>query len=379
MAEPAKWLDPRFYLKREPMVLAALFATAIAAFLSVAVLVRVYHAQQTSLGERWFTRGLTELRNQRFDHAAADFRTALLYSRDNFLYQLNLAESLIGLKRTDEAYAYLINLWDQQPERGVVNLDLARISAAKGDTEHALRYYHNAIYATWPDDRETERKNARLELIEYLLNIGAKPQAQAELMALAANSGEEAAEQEQLGDLFMRVQDYERAYAAYHASLKDDHSNATAAAGAGYAAFELGRYPLAQRYLQTAVSKNPDDADSATRLKTTEEVLRMDPFSRQVSAVERNRIAVEAFAAAGDRLKACAENGEVPPAEQNLNQEWMMMKPDITERGLRRNPDLMNQAMELVFKIERQTAGKCGAPTDLDTALLLIARLHEGS
>jgi hypothetical protein len=35
--------------------------------------------------------------------------------------------------------------------------------------------------------------------------------------------------------------------------------------------------------------------------------------------------------------------------------------------------------MELVFKIERQTAAKCGAPTEMDTVLLLIARLHEGS
>ncbi|HEX8817553.1 MAG TPA: tetratricopeptide repeat protein [Terriglobales bacterium] len=375
MAEPAKWLNPRFYLKREPMLLAGLSAMAIAGFLAVAVLVRIYHAQQNSLGERWFGRGVAELKTQRFDHAAADFRTALIYSRDNFLYQLNLAQALIGLRRGDEAYAYLINLWDQQPEHGVVNLELARVAAAKGDTEHALRYYHNAIYATWPGDEETERKNTRLELIGYLLKTGAKPQAEAELVALAANAGDDPAEQEQLGDLFMQVQDYERALSSYRTSLKEDHGSARAAAGAGFAAFELARYPLAQHYLQMAVAENPSDADSARRLKTTDEVVRMDPFRRQISAAERYRVVMEAYEAAGDRLKAC---GALSAPEQNLNQDWAKLKPNVSERGLQHNPDLVNQAMELVFKVERQTAANCGAPTQIDSALLLIARLHEG-
>jgi tetratricopeptide (TPR) repeat protein len=379
MAEPAKWIDPRLYLKREPVLLAGLFAFAIAAFLAVAGLVRIYRAQQNSLGQRWFIRGSAELKSQRFDHAAADFRTALLYARDNFAYQLNLAEALIGLKRTDEARAYLANLWDQQPENGVVNRELARIAATKADTQHALRYYHNAIYAAWPGNEETERRNTRMELIEYLMRIGDKPQAEAELMAMAANTDDDPAEQRQLGALFMRVQDYERALAAYHASLKEDPRNGPAAAAAGIAAFELGRYTLAQSYLQMAVAENPDDAGSAQRLETTDEVLRMDPFQRKISAAERDRIVVEAFAVAGDRLKACAANGNVPAAIASLNQEWTNVKPNVTERALQRNSDLINQAMELVFKVERQTAGACGAPTEMDNALLLIARLHEGS
>ena len=56
-----------------------------------------------------------------------------------------------------------------------------------GETEQALRYYHNAIYATWPGDQEVERRDTRLELIEFLLGTNAKAQAQSELIALAAN------------------------------------------------------------------------------------------------------------------------------------------------------------------------------------------------
>jgi transcriptional regulator GlxA family with amidase domain len=47
--------------------------------------------------------------------------------------------------------------------------------------------------------------------------------------------------------------------------------------------------------------------------------------------------------------------------------------------GLRRNPDLADIAMDLVFRIERETSTVCGTPTGADLALLLISRMHEGS
>jgi hypothetical protein len=55
------------------------------------------------------------------------------------------------------------------------------------------------------------------------------------------------------------------------------------------------------------------------------------------------------------------------------------MKPQITESGLRRDPELAEPAMDLVFKIERQANVDCGTPTGMDMALLLISKLHEGN
>src|SRR5437763_5480792 len=98
--------DFRPYLTREPLILAALTALAVVFFVAVGGLSHLYHAQQQSLGERWFNRGAVDLKAQRFGDAAVEFRAALLYSRDNYSYQLNLAEALLGEKRTDEAYAY---------------------------------------------------------------------------------------------------------------------------------------------------------------------------------------------------------------------------------------------------------------------------------
>ncbi len=379
MAAGEKEPDRRSYLGREPVSLALLAVLAVACFAGVSALSRAYHAQQASLGDRWFTRGAADLKGQHFERAAGEFRTALLYSRDNYDYQLNLADALIGLKRTSEAYAYLINLWEREPENGLVNLELARIAAQKKETDQALRYYHNAIYAIWSGDQGIERQNARVELIEFLLSINDKTQAQSELIALAANLNGDPFQHARAGDLFLRAQDYEHALAEYRLSLKLDRHKPAVLAGAGRAAFELGQYGLAQRYLQAAVAADPNDAQSAGLLKTTELVLQMDPFRRQISVAERIQIVMEAFAAAGERLKACPAASNSGATLQDLSASWLRMRGQVTEQRLRRNPDMAETAMELVFNIERRSASACGPPTERDTALRLIAKLHEGN
>ncbi|HEY6338768.1 MAG TPA: tetratricopeptide repeat protein [Candidatus Sulfotelmatobacter sp.] len=377
-----KKLDFRRYLRREPVVLALLSVLAVVFFLAVTGLSHMFHAQQEFLGNRWFMRGNTDLQQGHFDRAVTEFRASLLYSRDNYSYQLNLAQALLGLKRTGEADSYLINLWEREPENGLVNLALARIAAQKGETEKALRYYHNAVYATWPGDQEVQRRDTRLELIEYLLNINAKAQAQAELIALAANLEDDPVQQAQVADFFLQAGDYEHALAEYRLTLKAQPHEPSALAGAGFAAYQLGHYSLAERYLQGAVAADPNDAQSAARLRTAALVMKMDPFQRQISVAQRDRIVLEAFTTASERLKSCSPAGDLNTTLPGLAGDWAKMKPRVTELGLRRDPDLVNSAMDLVFNIERQTehqVSRCGAPTATDTALLLIAKLHETS
>jgi tetratricopeptide (TPR) repeat protein len=373
----------RLLLRQRPVMLGLLLVLAVIFFLITSGLARVYRAQREALGMRWFSRGVGELNGKKYDAAVTDFRAALLYSRDNYTYQLNLAEALIGAKRTGQASAYLLNLRDREPEDGLVNLELARIASAQGQVQQAVRYYHDAVYAAWSSDEEWKRRDARLELIELLLGTKAEAQAQAELIALAANVGDDPAEQEQLGGLFLRAQDYEHALNAFRIALKSDRRNPAAMAGAGEAAFELGRYPLAQHYLQVALAANPNDQQSAERLKTTEMVLHLDPFRRQITRAERNEAVVQAFNAAGQRLSTCAMAKSVRPgptgAQPTLSSQWTALKPRITEPGLQQNPQLVEPAMDLVFQIERQASIACGTPSGTDLALLLIARLDEGN
>jgi tetratricopeptide (TPR) repeat protein len=371
-------LDLRLYFTREPLILAVLSTLAVALFLVVTGLSHVYHTQQKSLGNRWFARGVAELNSRHFGSAEADFRTALLYSRDNYTYQLKLAEALIGSKRTEEAYNYLINLWERTPEDGVVNLELARIAAPKGETEQALRYYHNAIYALFPSDQEVKRGDARVELIEFQLSLNENTQAQSELIALAANLGNDPSQQARVGGLFLRAQDYEHALDEYRLSLKTDRHNSAAQAGAGIAAFHLGRYAVASRYLQAALAANPTNEQVAARLKTADLILQFDPFQPQFSESERNRVVVAAFAAAGQRLKSCLAK-DSSAASGGFTGKWEQMKRQITEHGLQKDPGLIERAMELVFEIERDGNKGCEPPSQTDKALLLIAKIREGN
>jgi tetratricopeptide (TPR) repeat protein len=376
-------LNYRLLLRQRPVMLGVFLVLAVILFLITTGLARVYGAQREALGRRWFSRGVAELNGKKYDAAVPDFRAALLYSRDNYTYQLNLAEALIGAKRTGQASAYLLNLRDREPEDGLVNLELARIASAQGQVQQAVRYYHDAVYAAWTSDEEWKRRDARLELIELLLGTKAEAQAQAELIALAANVGDEPAEQEQIGGLFLRAQDYEHALNAFRIALKSDRRNPASMAGAGEAAFKLGRYPLAQHYLQMALTVNSNDQQSAERLKTTELVLHLDPFRRQITTAQRNAAVVQAFEAAGQRLTRCVIPKSVTPGQANaqptLSDRWAALQSQVTEEGLKQDPDLAEPAMELAFQIERQTSIVCGTPSGTDLALLLIEKLHEGN
>lgn len=375
----------RWYSTREPIILIALSLLAVVFFTAVSALSAKFHRQQESLGQKWFGRALRDRDAGRLDRAISEFQAAELYSRDNFHYQLNLAQTLAALGRTDEAYSYLLNLRERQPDDGTTNLELARVLAKKGDTPQAIRYYHNALYAVWPDQPEEHRRAVRFELVGLLLADNADTQAQSELIAMAANLPADADLHIRVADLFLRAQDPDHALTQFRDALKADRRNADALAGAGRAAYDLGRYPLSKRYLQAAIAENSKDSASAELLRTVSMVLGMDPYRRPISASQKARAVMDAFATSGDRLKAChpapapAATAASDTGPASLDAQWKALKPRINPPGLRRDSELADKAMDLVFAIEQQTSTACGAPTGKDLALLLVSRLHEGN
>lgn len=371
-----------WYAAREPLVIVVLSLSAIVFFSLVSGLSGLYQRTLSSRATLWSDRGENDLSAGRIAQAMKDFQAALTYSRDNFDYELSLAQTLVTLKRTEEARVYLINLWQRQPENGAVNLQLAHIYASKGDVTQALRYYHNAIYAVWSGNAEAQQRSARLELVRFLLEHKAFNQAEAELVAVGRDLPENASLQMEIGDLFMRVPDYERAFVLYRQALKFDRHNPDALARVGHAAFELGRCQLAERYLKSALVERPDDAQSGQLLATCRAVRKLDPYSFW-SSRERDRTVLSDFDTAGNRLNSCmgisksAETGN--PALQSLYAQWMDMKPKLNKNSLRVHPDWSDSAMDLVFNIERETSSFCGSPTGDDLLLLLIAKQHGGS
>ena len=278
---------------------------------------------------------------------------------------------------------------ERTPQEGAVNLALGRLFVRQRVFDKAIQYYHNAIYRFWPSDAETKRREVQLELIEFLLQQGAYPQAQAELIGMASASPSDPSLRLRYADLFMRAQDYDHALAQYQQTLLIDVDNQSALLGAGQASFQLGRFRTAQNYLQEAVRSDPENTQAKRLLETAGQVLESDPFAPRISDAERNRRLSAAFLGVGDRLDRCAQshgidlNGQSSPDDlPHLKAKWLEMKPKLPKlsgsRSDSRDQHLQDELMSLVYSIEQQTESVCGAPEGPDQALLLLSQDHAG-
>jgi tetratricopeptide (TPR) repeat protein len=353
---------------------------------------RLYHAKETALGEEWYARGEQQLKAGQAERAVADFRTALVYSRDDYRYELRLAQALLASGHVDQARAYLLSLWEHGPEDSMVSLELGRLATHAGDVEQSLRYFHSAIYGNWGEqDAAQHRREARLELYRFLITRGAKSQAQGELMALTAELPPDPRLYAQVGELFLRAEEYHQALNQYREALRLDPSLETVLAGAGEAEFHLGNYRDAQPYLERAVRKDPHDAELARMLDTTNLILNLDPYAARLSAAERSARVARTFKQAlawleecaqkqGQSLRVMASGKDAPPQTpwQRLYEQALNLKRQIRPQAMSRDPDLTAAMLEWATEAENLAASRCGAPTDFDEALLLIARRHGG-
>src|SRR5215471_3771815 len=115
--------------RREAAVLLTFSAIAIVGGVGVFALVNRFHQWRGSLAEQLYEIGQRELQSGNPAKAIEDFRSALAFQPDNDEYQLSLGHSLEAAGRYDEAESYLLNLWERQPQDGMVNLQLARLAA----------------------------------------------------------------------------------------------------------------------------------------------------------------------------------------------------------------------------------------------------------
>ncbi len=382
----------KLFPRSAPLVLLVLSLAAAAGFAAVSHLVFRFNANQQARGRQLYAQGLSAANAHAFDDAIAAFRAALTCDPTNSQYQLSLARALRDSgdpRRLDEAESYLIALWQRTPQDAAVNLALARVAAHRGSIEDATRYYHNAMYGVWNSDADTNRRKARVELIQFLLKQNAPAKAESELLALAASLPPEAGPHLQAAQLFTDAQDYSNALAQYREALANTPGDAATLAGAGEAAYNAGNYATAQHYLQGAVAANPQDEHSRQLLATADLVLRVNPYRSHISDAERNRRIAAAFAQSEKRLEACAQQQGLtltaPPTQPaattllGLQSRWSAMQPNLARMRSPAETDLPDAIMDLVFQIEQQTSSTCGPPQDLDLALLLISHKREAA
>jgi len=368
-------------------VLSLTAAIVIVLFFLTGFITRGYHEKLKALGEQWFEAGERQLHSGNAGVALEDFHTALVYRPDDAQIQFRLAEALAADHRDSEARAYLLGLLARNPSDAPINLALARISAANGADADTLRYYHGAIYGVWPKNPEANRLNARLELSRFLIGRNDTSIADAELIALVSEIPEKhgAELHAQAGDLFLRIGDAKHALPEYRSALTVKHPSANSVRGAGLAAYQLGEYQEAERYLERAHRLRTSDADVTSALVLSRLVISADPYLRGLSEAERRTRAQRDFAQAFSRLQACAKKGanvSTSAAPQSdlvaLTSQAKALRPRLTERNLRLHPSQVNVAMNLVYAMENAATTECGEAQGIDEALTLIGKFRQG-
>jgi len=226
-------------LHREIVQLSVLILVAMAAFLVTRAVAASNHDMSLRDAAEWYRRGQQALEAGRVDDAIDSLRRATVRDRSDTRYVLAFAQALALKGHDDGARSVLLTLRESAPEDPNINLQLARLAAARHDVTEALRFYHNALYAPWPIEQADRRRRVRFELIRFLLAHDQASRALSELLALSTDLPDDAPLRLEAAQLFATAGDNGHALDQFQRALRLAPENGEALAGAGQAAFNL--------------------------------------------------------------------------------------------------------------------------------------------
>jgi tetratricopeptide (TPR) repeat protein len=364
--------------RRETVVVAGVCVIVGLLFFIATVAVHAYNSKVSQISRDWAQQGDRDLAAGKAPAAILEYRNALVYDARSATYQLHLAQALSRIGEIDEARAYLLHLWKEEPGDGVVNLELARLSERTGAADDAVAYLRGAIFGVWDQDPEQRRRNVRLELIRLLLQQKRNNQADAELISLLASLPRRADAYSQAGDLLLQAGDPSRALEQFRHALRLAPAYQDALRGAGKASFDLARLNVAQEYLSKAEAEKPGDAEVRSMLGIARMAHQMDPFGFRLSQKQRNARVRADFQIAVQRLQTCvAQQPAIAGSLQPQLAAGQTISQQIAKLGYLRSADSVDSTMTFVFDSESLAGKSCGVPQPADTALELIGRMRE--
>jgi tetratricopeptide (TPR) repeat protein len=368
---------------RDSLAFFVLTLATIVLFVLTLLLFRSFTTHRADLAVRWAARGEAALKQGRPDQAVPALRTALIYAPETRAYQMMLAQALGDSRHAEEATNYFLNLWEAQPGDGVINLQLARLARQRGASEEAIRYYRAAIFGNWEGEGVERRREARLELANYLIDQGKLAMAQTELLIAASNAPPGAGLELLFGDELVRTADTTDALLYYQKAIAQDPRNPAAYEKAGRLAYQMGDYGRARNWLEHTVRESGGTATGADALlKNTERLLVLSPAAARTDKDRITRL-LDGKAIAKKRWGACVAtlSKEAPlPAVQSLSVRWAQSAGISTRSALLADQSNEDTLTGLIDESEMLAADLCGSPTGDDALLLLLARQeqHEG-
>jgi Flp pilus assembly protein TadD len=363
------------FVHREILGLAVLCVLVAAGFVATRAAATANRALRRQDAAAFYDTGERALARGQTGSAIRALRRATAIDRDNRTYRLALAAGLAADHQDDAARQVLLGVREASPEDPEVNVRLARLEARRGDVTGAVRYYQHAVYGSWNGDQSAARREVRIELIRYLLARQQRGRALSELLVLAGDQPDTVTHQIEEGQLLLEAGAAARALERFRQALRVEPANATALEGAGTAAFTVGDYAAARRYLRAV---QPASAQVTELLAVAGLVLTRDPLRPRLSLRQRHERVVAGFTRALAALEECANRQPAHSGEfASLRSEARALEPELGLDQVRRAPESIDAGVSLIYRIEQTAADLCGLGSAFDRALLLIGRRYE--
>jgi tetratricopeptide (TPR) repeat protein len=369
-------------IQRELVLLIVLGGLTVPLFFFTRSIAATNRAMNVEVAHTWYGRAQEQLKEGHTTLAIDFLRKAATNDHDNPQYTLALASALATANYTEEARQSLLRLRMSAPESGEINLSLARLAAKGGMMDEAVRYYHNALYGVWPTDQiSTLRTSVRTELVGFLLSSGDTSRALSELLILSSDIPDNDQAHIQVGRSFLAAGDSQHALEQFKRALQLNSKSKEAYEGAGRASFALTDYATARRYLDAAIAGGDKTQATEDLLQTSRFVLSRDPLIPRLATSERVRRLEENLSFVSDQLDSCIGKKETDQSSLAvlvpLRQETARsIEEEFTPPKLREDAERFRIGMNLVYRIETAVNELCKEPSDLDRALVLIARKH---
>jgi CIC family chloride channel protein len=261
----------------------AVAAGALAAVLIAFGLAFWQRTNQSSLAKEAYRNG-EELRAKgQMEEAVSAFRNSLARAPEDLKVRRALGLALVESGHLKEAQPYLEEVAKRQPNDGATWNALASIAVDRGDKSEALQFYRQALARDWMREDEPAHQEARIRYAKLLNDEGRRDEAVSVLIAAIGGGGTDLMFGTRAAEMVKAIGSPEQADAAYFA-LANRYSDSATWMKLGDLRSEADDDTQALEAYRRAVQLDSGNAAASESMSRVEEVLRLDPSRRFLSA-----------------------------------------------------------------------------------------------